>query len=176
MTFKMTFEALSIPDSWKIFPSVHSDTRGLLWSFTQPDFVLPSGVSLSFSHVKFSSNCKNVIRGIHGDFQTWKLVSCVSGSMQQVLFDNRKSSPTFNQSLSFVISSDTPCFLLLPPGVGNAFKALHDNTVYVYGLAYKGNYIDCDRQFTIPYDSVGIEWLGDSDPILSLRDTHNSIL
>ena len=57
-----------------ITPSVHSESRGAIWtSFnSQLHSLLP--LDLSFQHDKFSSSRKNVLRGIHGDNKSWKLV------------------------------------------------------------------------------------------------------
>ena len=38
----------------------------------------------TFSHDKFALNGKNVLRGIHGDDKSWKLVTVVNGCAFQL--------------------------------------------------------------------------------------------
>ena len=76
-----------------IKPSVSFDRRGTIWtSFLkeQIDELLPDG--LYFKHDKFSQSCRNVLRGIHGDNKSWKLVTSVFGEIHQVVVDCRKDS------------------------------------------------------------------------------------
>jgi dTDP-4-dehydrorhamnose 3,5-epimerase len=74
-----------------INPDVFKDSRGSLYTtFLKDKFenLLPQNIS--FVHDKFAVSKKNVLRGIHGDFFSWKLISCVYGQIFQVVVDNRK--------------------------------------------------------------------------------------
>jgi dTDP-4-dehydrorhamnose 3,5-epimerase len=55
--------------------------------------------------------------------------------------------------------------------MGNAYYFNSENAVYHYKLAYKGNYIDADEQFSLSWndDSIGINWLSEN-PFLPKRD------
>ena len=57
------------------------DQRGLLWT----SWKKKSKQKLEFNHDKFSISKKKVLRGLHYDNKTWKLISCVYG---KVFFDN----------------------------------------------------------------------------------------
>jgi dTDP-4-dehydrorhamnose 3,5-epimerase len=154
-----------------IEPSVSSDSRGTLWtSYRDIDNILPN--SLKFVHDKFSESKKNVLRGIHGDDKTWKLVTSVYGEIYQVVVDNRKSSPTYMQWEKFIINKDHQSLILVPPGVGNAYYVLSEHAVYHYKLSYVGKYNDVNKQFTLRWDDVNlnIDWPIDT-PILSSRDS-----
>ena len=61
--------------------------------------------------------------------------------------------------------------VLIPPGIGNAFYVNSEKATYHYKLAYHGEYVDADEQFTVPWDDprINIEWPSRS-PILSDRD------
>ena len=160
---------------WEITPNISSDIRGNIWtSFIKGEIenILPD--NLYFKHDKFSQSRKNVLRGIHGDSKSWKLVTCVFGEIQQVVVDCRESSPTKNCYQSFSISSSSPRLVLLPPGLGNSYLVKSDIAVYHYKLAYAGGYIDADEQFSYPWNSpeFNINWDIDN-PILSERDARN---
>ena len=157
---------------WIIKPSISTDLRGNIWTSFLKDEVerlLPE--DLSFKHDKFSTSKHNVLRGVHGDTKSWKLVTCVYGEIQQVVVDLRKGSPTYLQWQDFMISSESQKMILIPPNMGNAYYVTSAEAVYHYKLAYEGDYIDADEQFSVKWndESIGIKWLTDS-PILSNRD------
>ncbi len=154
-------------------PSVGEDERGNIWtSFIAGDVHNLVTDKVHFKHNKFSKSKKNVLRGIHGDTKSWKLVTAVYGKMQQVVVDMREESPTYLQWEEFIIDSDKPQLVLIPPRLGNAYYNMGDDLVYHYSLAYDGDYIDADEQFSVKWNDerIGIKWRCDGEPILSGRD------
>ena len=165
-------ESELISGVWIIRPSISNDIRGNIWtSFLRGEVEKLIPETASFKHDKFSMSKQNVLRGIHGDSKSYKLVTCVFGKIQQVVVDLRKDSPTFLSWQDFVISSDDQIMVLLPPNMGNAYYVCSKEAVYHYKLAYEGEYIDADQQFSVRWndDTIGINWMGNS-PILSVRD------
>ncbi len=155
-----------------LIPSVSTDNRGNIWtSFIQNevDSLLPDG--LSFKHDKFSESRHNVLRGIHGDSKSWKLVTCVFGEVHQVVVDLRETSPTFMKWEKFVINKENQSLILIPPGIGNAYYVSSTQAVYHYKLAYEGEYYDANKQFTRSWNDkdLDIDW-PTQKPILSSRD------
>ena len=126
---------------------------------------------LCFKHDKFSVSTYNVLRGIHGDSKSWKLVTCVYGEIQQVVVDCRKDSPTYLKWQDFTINMNNQKLILIPPDIGNAYYVSTEKAVYHYKLAYEGYYFDSDKQFSIKWNdkSIGVNWMSKT-PILSLRD------
>ena len=51
--------------------NVHYDFRGELWTLWKQDEFYPK---LDFNHDKVSTSRKHVLRGIHGDTKSWKLI------------------------------------------------------------------------------------------------------
>ena len=149
----------------------HVDKRGEIWTtFIENKF---NELNLNnFNHDKFSVSYKDVIRGIHYDSFTTKLVTTIYGSINQIVVDLRKESPTFKKYLSFKINSENRFSVLIPPMVGNAFRVESEFALYHYKLAYVGEYIDEDRQKTLKWNdpSIGIQW-DCKNPILSNRDS-----
>ena len=165
-------ESTIISGVYILTPSVSEDARGDIWtSFLKDevDGLLPD--DLFFKHDKFSTSKRNVLRGIHGDTKSWKLVTCVYGEIQQVVVDMRKDSPTYKQWQGFIISKDNQQLILMPPNMGNAYYVNSSEAVYHYKLAYNGDYIDADEQFSVRWNdnTIGINWMSDN-PILSNRD------
>jgi len=159
-----------------IEPDYFEDERGMLFTdylyeFTKQEF------SLEFNHSKVAVSKKNVLRGIHGDYKSYKLVSCLHGEVFQVAVDLRKDSPTYLANETFSLNSKRPKLVLLPPGVGNAFLVISDDAVYTYKLSYRGEYIDANEQFTCHWadPKLKIQW-PNKEPILSKRDQNASYL
>ena len=80
-----------------IEPDVFTDFRGDLWTTWKKD-EFPYDVE--FNHDKVSTSRKNVLRGIHGDFKSHKLITCLYGELLFVLVDIsiNKRSKQFTKS------------------------------------------------------------------------------
>ena len=143
-----------------------TDYRGDLYTvWKDGDF------DLNFNHDKVSTSRKHVLRGIHGDNKSWKLVTCLYGEIYFVIVDNRDSSDTFLQWESMMLTDRNRRQVLIPPGVGNGFLVMSHRSVFHYKWSYEGEYADVDQQFTIKWNDpiVGVDWPIDN-PILSKRD------
>jgi dTDP-4-dehydrorhamnose 3,5-epimerase len=153
----------------KIFnPDVFTDYRGDLWTLWKKG---ESQCLPQFNHDKVSTSRKDVLRGIHGDFKSYKLITCLYGSIYFVVVDNRKESPTFKQWSSMILDDKKRQQVLLPPGVGNGFLVLSQESVFHYKWSYAGKYPDVDDQFTLKWNdkNLNINW-PISNPILQIRD------
>ena len=55
--------------------------------------------------------------------------------------------------------------------MGNSYYVKSENAVYHYKLAYEGDYIDADKQFSLKWNDarINIDW-PTKTPILSGRD------
>ena len=173
MGFGFTVEESQVLQGVRIItPDVFEEARGTIWtSYLEREIgaLLPEG--LRFVHDKFSLSYHNVLRGIHGDHKSWKLVTCVYGEILQVVADLRPDSPSYLRHEAFVINRRNQKLILIPPGMGNAYYVSSPEAVYHYKLAYEGEYADADEQFTVAWNDprLGIDW-PTNDPILSPRD------
>ncbi|MEE4198447.1 MAG: dTDP-4-dehydrorhamnose 3,5-epimerase family protein [Bacteroidales bacterium] len=161
-----------LPEVLTIQPSMHWDLRGSIYSSFNADFYpefLPK--KLDFKHDKFAESNYNVLRGLHGDNKTWKLVSCVWGELYEVVVDMRKESPTYKKWDAFELKSNVYKQVLIPPGFINGYYVKSEHAVFHYKLAYDGDYIDAGEQMTFRWDDkeLRIDWPC-KDPILQARD------
>ena len=149
-------------------PDIHTDFRGDLWTLWQKG---KTNIKLDFNHDKVSTSRKNVLRGIHGDFKSHKLVTCLYGELYFVMVDNRVNSPTYGKWESMILDDKTRKQVLLAPGIGNGFLVLSDHSVFHYKWSYPGEYPDVEQQFTIKWNdpTLNIPWPIDN-PILQIRD------
>lgn len=157
----------------KIFvPSIGKDQRGTIFTSYEKSLYekfLPK--QLSFVHDKFAESKYNVLRGLHGDQKTWKLVSCIQGEIFQVAVDFRSDSPTFLQWDSWILNSNNKVQILIPPNFVNGYYVMSDYAVFHYKLAYEGDYIDADEQIVLKWNDTrtNIIWPC-RNPILQDRD------
>jgi len=149
-------------------PDVYKDYRGDLWTLWKEDEFTPQ---LNFNHDKVSTSRKNVLRGIHGDKKSHKLITCLQGELYFVVVDNRPDSPTYLEWDWMILDDRSRKQVLLPPGVGNGFLVLSESSIFHYKWCYEGKYPDVDDQFTIKWNdkSINIDWPIDN-PILQKRD------
>ena len=151
-----------------INPDVFTDYRGDLWTLWKKD---EFKYNVEFNHDKVSTSRKNVLRGIHGDFKSYKLITCLYGSLYFILVDNRKDSKTYLKHQSMILDDRKRTMVLVPPGVGNGFLVLSKDSVFSYKWAYEGKYPDVEEQFTIKWNDkrLNIDW-PITNPILQKRD------
>lgn len=157
---------MKIKDVEVFTPDVYTDFRGDLWTLWKE-----GDHELKFNHDKVSTSRKHVLRGIHGDEKSWKLITCLYGEMYFVVVDNRENSSTYKQWDWLILDDKTKKQVLIPPKVGNGFLVLSESSVFHYKWSYQGSYPDVDDQFTIKWNDsqVNIHWPIDN-PILQPRD------
>ena len=143
------------------------DHRGYYWtSWKKENFN-----KMKFNHDKFSLSKKNVLRGLHGDKKTWKLVSCVYGKLFLVVVDCRKKSKNYLKAKTWILSQKNNLQILIPPYYANGHVSLTKESVFHYKLFYKGLYNDVEKQFSLKWSDprLNIKW-PIKKPILSKRD------
>lgn len=153
----------------KIFPKTNfKDSRGIyLETFNKKDY--KKILKLDFVEDDFSVNKKRVFKGIHGDYKTWKLISCVYGKCEAVIVNWDKRSKYFGAWEKFIISSDNYFQILIPPSYGNSFLVLSKIAIYHYKQTqyYRGQ----KNQFTLNYKDPFFKIkLSIKNPIISKRD------
>jgi dTDP-4-dehydrorhamnose 3,5-epimerase len=151
--------------------TVHEDFRGKYTELYNKKIFKDEGIELSFIQDDFSYSRKNVLRGIHGDFRTWKLISCLFGAFYLVVIDNQPESKTYNKWEAFTLSEENRLQVLVPPGFGNGHFVLTDKgTIFHYKQT---SLYDRSSQFTIIWNDPKKKIFWPTNfPIISERDTH----
>ena len=115
-----------------------------------------------------SVSSRHVLRGIHGDGNTWKLISCLSGKFYLVVVNNDPSSSQYQQWESFVLSGENHQQVLIPPRFGNGHLVLSEQAIFHYKQT---TYYDRQSQFTMLWNDPSLNiWWPIKNPILSKRD------
>tara|TARA_Y100000590_G_C15682280_1_gene1000276 strand:- start:1235 stop:1711 length:477 start_codon:yes stop_codon:yes gene_type:complete len=143
------------------------DHRGYYWTSWKKG----NPTKIKFNHDKFSLSKKNVLRGLHGDSKTWKLLSCVYGELFLAVVNCNKRSKSYLKSKTWTLSQKNRIQILIPPNYANGYLCLSKNCLLHYKLYYKGKYFDVKNQFSIKWNDprIKIKW-PIKKPILSKRD------
>lgn len=147
---------------------VFEDFRGrFIETYNKQEFER-HGININFIQDDLSVSKKGVLRGIHGDAKTWKLISCRLGKIFFVVVDCNKESASFGKWESFDINEDNLWQILIPPGYGNGHLAMTDQIHFCYK---QSEYYNPSWQFSYKWDDprFGIKW-PINNPILSKRD------
>ena len=162
----MIIEDIDLDGVKLIKPKVHEDYRGTNFeSYNASEYYkIPN----QFVVDSISTSRKHVLRGIHGDHRTTKLISCLYGTIYFVVLDCRSGSKTFHQWQAFTLSDRNKHQVLVPPGFGNAHLVMSDECVFSYKL---DQHYERSSQFTLRWndDQFNIYW-PIKHPILSERD------
>lgn len=157
----MRSRELAVAGAWEITPVVHTDSRGAFFEwFTDDSFVSVAGHRLDLRQANCSVSKAGVLRGVHFAQlppSQAKYVTCVRGSVLDVVVDIRVGSPTFGTWDAVTLDDSTHRAVYLSEGLGHAFLALRDDSTVAYlcSAAY-----DPTREHTIdPLDpALGIDW------------------
>ncbi len=150
---------LDLSGSFLLETEVFSDCRGAfrrIWCAREFETV---GISAAISQTSLSFNQEaGTLRGMHfqlSPYEEAKWVTCLRGSLYDVILDLRRNSPTFGRWLSIVLSADRPRTLFVPKGFAHGYQTLEDNTELLYHIS----------GFYSPEYSGGIRW---DDPMFNI--------
>ena len=156
----MNVIATAIPDVKIIEPRVFGDERGFFYeSFNARIFREQVGIDQDFVQDNHSRSVKGVLRGLHYQIERaqGKLVRTVVGEVFDVVVDVRKSSPTFGQHVSLVLSAENKRMLWVPVGFAHGFIVTSDHAEFVYKTT--DYYAPAHERSLLWNDpALGIEW------------------
>jgi dTDP-4-dehydrorhamnose 3,5-epimerase len=168
-----TYSAWTIEDTdlegvKKIIPTTFEDHRGSYTEIYNKEFMIKNNINIDFLQDDISVSHKNVLRGIHGDWKTHKLVSCLYGEFQLIVVNNNSESKQYKKWQSFEISFKNKVQILIPPMFGNGHLVLSEVAIFHYKQSTQYNR---SAQFTIKWNDplYKFQWKNDR-PVLSTRD------
>jgi dTDP-4-dehydrorhamnose 3,5-epimerase len=169
----MGVRELAVAGAWEITPQLHSDSRGLFFEWlTDTGFAGFAGHRLDVRQANCSVSKAGVLRGLHFAQvppSQAKYVTCLSGSVFDVVVDVRVGSPTFGQWDSVLLDGHDHRTIYISEGLAHGFLALEDNSTVMYLCSSEYN---PQREHTIaPTDpALAIDWPTGHEWVLSDRD------
>jgi dTDP-4-dehydrorhamnose 3,5-epimerase len=175
----MKFTPTTIPDIILIEPKVFGDERGFFMETFHADRYAEAGIPTNFVQDNHSGSRQGTLRGLHYQIRQTqgKLLRVIAGEIFDVAVDIRRSSPTFGQWVSAVLSADNKRQLWVPPGFAHGFYVLSDwaelnyKTTDFYAPEWERSILWSDPE-------IGIKWpiLPGTEPLLSTKDTQARLL
>jgi dTDP-4-dehydrorhamnose 3,5-epimerase len=165
---------LAVPGAWEITPQLHADPRGVFYEwFTDASFSAFAGHRLDLHQANCSVSAAGVLRGLHFAQvppSQAKYVTCLRGSVFDVVVDIRVGSPTFGQWDAVTLDDRERRSVYISEGLGHAFLALQDDSTVMY-LCSAGYNPEREHTVNVLDPAIGIVWPAvDGEPILSDRD------
>jgi len=132
----MELTPLGIEGAWLAESPVWSDDRGFFreW-FKSEDIEKATGKNFLIEQANISLSSKGTVRGIHYSTAPRgqaKWVTCVAGSISDVIVDIRPDSKTFRKWIAVELSGDSGKAVYISEGLGHGFIALEENTAVAY--------------------------------------------
>lgn len=143
------------------------DERGFFEKIFDKKVFASLKLNTDLDSIAISSNTHiGTLRGLHFQsppFAEDKIVTCIAGSIFDVVVDLRYGSQTFRKWAAVKLESQDEQALYLPAGVAHGFQTLVDNSTVLYGItstynptnAHSIRYSDPELNITWPM-SVGI--------------------
>jgi len=164
----MIIEKTKLDGVLLIKPDVFEDHRGQYVETYNEKLYNEHGINVKFVQDDISISSKHVLRGIHGDAETWKLISCMHGKFYLVVVNCDQESENFGKWQSFTLSEYNRHQVLVPPKYGNGHLILSEQAIFHYK---QNTYYNPKGQFTYTWNDPKLNiWWPVKNPILSQRD------
>jgi len=168
----MNFISQKINGLFLIIPDVHSDERGVFRRSFCKQIFEKNGLVFNVLQGNISENFnKHTLRGFHyqsSPSNESKIISCVTGSLFNIVLDLRRNSNTYKEWCAFEINSQERQSIHVPSGCANAFLTLEDNTIVHY---YMNDYYNPTTYSGIRYNDPAFSFKWPYEPkIISDKD------
>jgi dTDP-4-dehydrorhamnose 3,5-epimerase len=163
-------EATHLKEVLVLTPELFKDSRGYFTELFRADKLQKLGLPYEFVQINESGSRKNVIRGLHfqWDPPMGKLMRVCQGSAFLVAVDIRKGSPTLGKWVGAEVSAENRKQVWAPASFARGFCALSDHTVVEYLCT--GIY-NAEGESGIRWNDpdIAVDWPA-ADPLVSEKD------
>lgn len=154
-----------------IEPDVFGDHRGFFKETYNKTSFEKLGLDIDFLQDNVSYSAKGILRGLH--FQApphaqGKLVQVLEGEAIDVAVDIRRSSPTYGQHRTILLTGENHRMFWVPPGFAHGFAVLSETCFFCYKCTDTYNK-ESEGGLMWNDPSLGIDW-GLAEPVLSDKD------
>jgi len=168
----MKYQELDIKGAWLIQHGVFGDRRGQLERILDRSGSEEHGIDTRVEHSLISSNPDlGTLRGFHFQntpFVEAKTITCLSGSIYDVVVDLRMDSPTYCSWVAVELHAGDHRSLHVPSGCANGWLTLSANTNLHYYMAEKFS-PDHGRGFRFDDLAFEVQW-PNSPLVIAERD------
>jgi dTDP-4-dehydrorhamnose 3,5-epimerase len=149
-------------------PTNFEDFRGEYVEIYNRELYRAAGITDDFVQDDISVSSRHVLRGIHGDASTAKMVSCLYGKFYLLVINNDPQSGQYRKWTSFTLSDKNRLQVYIPPKFGNGHVVMSETAMFHYKQTTEYNRAG---QFTLLWDDPALGlWWPVENPIISRRD------
>lgn len=169
----MKLSKAGIEGAWLIDPVRHGDERGWFqeW-FKRSEIERQIGFTFEPVQLNISHSQQGVIRGIHYSIAPEgqaKLVTVMSGEIDDYAIDLRPSSPTFGQWERIRLSSNNGNSVLLGPNMAHAFQCISEKATICYAVSAEFN-LQVEKAINPLCPTLAIHWNREFPILLAPKD------
>lgn len=151
----------------------HEDNRGSFNRLVDVLWDVPPTLQVS----RTISTSANTLRGMHSclrECDEFKIVSCLSGSIQDVIIDLRPESTEYKKVQYFELSGEDTSSLIIPPGYLHGYITREANTSVLYAMSAL---YQPEKEVEYRWDDpiLGIKWDLEAK-VISVRDQNIDLL
>ena len=172
MNDQPTVTKTNLEGVFQILRPTFADDRGFFReSIRTKELEAKSGQPFTIVQANHARSSKSTLRGIH--IAPWnKLIYVTRGTVQAVIVDLKKGSPTFGQHQSFIIGDDNRASIYVPAFCGNSYLVLSDEADYTYLTDQEWA---PGKETAVAYNDprLAVKWEFDGELTLSERDKTN---
>jgi len=156
----MLFQEVKLKGAYILEPERLDDERGFFArTFCQQEFkAIGIGFNIVQSNISYNRE-KGTLRGMHyqtAPHEEAKIVTCVRGSIYDVIIDLRLDSPTYCKWFAIELSDKSYISLYIPKGFAHGFQTLENNVIISYQMS----------EFYWPESARGVRW---DDPAFKIK-------
>ena len=135
----MKFRELPLSGVWLIEAEPFTDERGVFRRHFCAEEFSKHGIEPRVLQGNISENpLMHTLRGFHFQLPPHaegKTISCLTGSLFDIVVDLRPSSPTFRKWEAITLDAEKRNSLYVPPGCANAYLTMASNTIVHYYMS-----------------------------------------
>ncbi|MEU0336016.1 dTDP-4-dehydrorhamnose 3,5-epimerase family protein [Streptomyces sp. NPDC006193] len=166
----MKVQERSLPGVFLVSAERHEDERGHFYESFRRDVLAEAvGHPVIIEQTNCSVTRRGGIRGIHSTNVPpgqAKIVTCVRGSVLDMVVDLRVGSPTFGKYEVTWLDAQASNSLYISEGLGHAFLALVENSCVFYQCS--ASYMPEQEFIITPFDRrIGLPWGLAEEPIVA---------
>ncbi len=175
----MKIKPLAIEGAYLVEQERFCDARGFFSRQFCVNEMAKYGIDFQIRQCNVSGNLhKGTLRGMHYQKEPYpeiKMVSCMQGSVYDVIVDIRPDSKTYLKWQATELSLDNGKAIYIPSGVAHGFQTLSDNAVVFYQL---GEFFHPDYYDGVRWNDpkLNIEWPDCECRIINERDSSYELL
>lgn len=149
---ELTFRALPLEGAFAVMAARHEDERGWFARAWCAKELAAQGLNPVLAQASLSHNPRRgTLRGLHyqvAPHEEAKLVTCVRGTIWDVMVDLRPESATFCDWYGEKLDNATSRSLYIPEGLAHGFLTLADDALVLYQIS----------ESHVPSHASGVRW------------------